>query len=961
MSRKKETVKEEKGITLTEKIAKHFEDPLLAVSVVVSLMAFFRGFVSTYFSVLFIVIKVLLAFISIYFIYLYFRSGKKNYYLFGIPIIIFLIVFFSLQATQSSYFIARDNTAFSIIFGIFLLLYAIALYDITTIETAVVIAIFLSSLVIHLVPALSYNWPNHPASLVAGKFLAEITDPYYYYRHANFLVNNNYLPEHETMVYPGKFMSFGGFRLMNSLSIGAFTIVLKNFGLTTLDLAILFPGVVSAFTSVVLYLLIKELFSDFSPYNKIAAFLAALMLIFAPAYGAKAIATNSEDDSLGMFFFTASFFLFIFSFRRKSFLLAIIAGFSFLMLNLTWSGYSYAVVVLGIFGVLYSIFNFIHGKNCIEIVPYIFIFFFISQLHPFILHPQGQMPKFSTLPFSEMISIGSAIFIPFILEFLSIVLLHREERNFEKEGKNFEEKLQNYLNRNSKSISALITLFAILILLTPSINPKLNFGISFPKAVNYVLDTIKAARTKAIIPQTTAEQTPLCDAIDFGCVNKLYNTFGISALFGLGMIPVLLYYAILKKKNFGTTFILALSLPLLWGVINKAQFQFAASVPIISLGSTIGLILAIKLKDFESLRIVPTITFFALILLLPFLNNSVFLLGSFGGEKPMYYGYNVEAVFWNPTLQWLRENTDKEKTEILTWWDYGHIITAVAERKSILDNVKGDALMVQDIAKFHVLIENETEALEVAKKYNATHVIIDWTMIGKSAAPHFIATSNVTAPLDAPNREGKKEGYAQCSFNPENSILKARPMPNTEGTFDLVQKVIFFCSLSGGHKDYIGAIEFEIKNKALSSIKVYPFVLKQGSIGLDTPIKWELWQKEHGGAILGVQSLNNILGNALNYNTDKYIGFPTFTNLIYVPKKFENYMMTKLYLADHLDEYKKFGLAENIEKSEHFELVDGFLGDKLDNSYLGYVKVYKIKYPDEFVENLTISNITTTF
>jgi len=48
--------------------------------------------------------------------------------------------------------------------------------------------------------------------------------------------------------------------------------------------------------------------------------------------------------------------------------------------------------------------------------------------------------------------------------------------------------------------------------------------------------------------------------------------------------------------------------------------------------------------------------------------------------------------------------------------------------------------MVKDIARFHVLSENESEALDIAEKYKATTVVIDWTMIGKSGAPHFIAT-----------------------------------------------------------------------------------------------------------------------------------------------------------------------------------------------------------------------------
>jgi len=61
--------------------------------------------------------------------------------------------------------------------------------------------------------------------------------------------------------------------------------------------------------------------------------------------------------------------------------------------------------------------------------------------------------------------------------------------------------------------------------------------------------------------------------------------------------------------------------------------------------------------------------------------------------------------------------------------------------------------------------------------------------------------------------------------------------------------------------------------------------------------------------------------------------------------------MTKLYLGDHLEEYQNAGLADpTIEKPKYFKLVDGFLGDPRnpedDHSYWGYVRVYKIIYPE---------------
>jgi len=48
-----------------------------------------------------------------------------------------------------------------------------------------------------------------------------------------------------------------------------------------------------------------------------------------------------------------------------------------------------------------------------------------------------------------------------------------------------------------------------------------------------------------------------------------------------------------------------------------------------------------------------------------------------------------------------------------------------------------------------------------------------------------------------------------------------------------------------------------------------------------------------------------------------------------------------------MEEYRKAGLVDpSVQKLEHFELVDGFLGDTNDKSYYGYVRVYDINYPE---------------
>jgi len=130
-----------------------------------------------------------------------------------------------------------------------------------------------------------------------------------------------------------------------------------------------------------------------------------------------------------------------------------------------------------------------------------------------------------------------------------------------------------------------------------------------------------------------------------------------------------------------------------------------------------------------------------------------------------------------------------------------------------------------------------------------------------------------------PYFDGSYLGYLQCEFNPnpKYSTIKAVPQQNDKGGFDTVSRLYFGCN-----NNYYGLL-FDIKNGAYSVDNVY--FVDRGQI-----YPWKAWQTSTGASILGVQSLKDILGNALNYpveegQVNRFINFPTFDTLIYVPKQ----------------------------------------------------------------------------
>ncbi|MBU4342007.1 MAG: hypothetical protein KJ928_05375, partial [Candidatus Altiarchaeota archaeon] len=434
--------REERGLL------EHFEEPLFITSIVAFVVSLILPLFSGPTSNLVLILIAFLLLASLYFIYLHFRAEKGNYRLLGIPLLIAIMSLFVMKYYESGGVNARDYYVFSVMFGLAILFYSLFLHRILKFRHSVIFTLFLSALLIHLAPALTINEQGFEFT---GKFLSAL-DPYFYFRHASNIVDSGKILETENLNYPGHRTDLSKFKLFVSVLMASVTLVLKPLGITTHDVAMIYPGIFAAFTVLLIYLLIRDLFVEHKPYNYMAALLAAFILIFNPAFATKAIASNCEDDALGMFLMVSSFLLFVISFRKKSFLYSVLAGFALLMLNLSWNGYTYAFIILGVFASLYAFVSFIHKRNCTEHLPYALIPMFMSQLHPLILHSAGSMPQFSFPGTMVILPLAATIFVSFALETIRVHLHGR----IEVEGTSLEYRVENYIQRNIKLISAVI-------------------------------------------------------------------------------------------------------------------------------------------------------------------------------------------------------------------------------------------------------------------------------------------------------------------------------------------------------------------------------------------------------------------------------------------------------------------------------------------------------------------------
>lgn len=896
--------------------AGYVQEPLFAISLVVFVILLLRPFMAElaegliYNNIHYFI--TLLFLISIYFVYVYFKQEIKNYLLIGIPILIGISALFCWHASRYTSSLARDYTVLSIVAGLFLLFYALMAHKLIESRTAIVLAIFLSSLITHMVTGFA-------------PIIAEI-DPYWHYKWAQVIYNTGYIPDWDPMTYP----MHGGMshydpeikpgldlwpaQFMAHLFMSSTASVLQPFGLSLQDVAMLWPAIFGAFTVVLIYLLVESLFRDFEPYNKIAGFLAAFMLMFSPAFAVHAVAGNCESSAFGTFFIVSSFYLFSESFRRRSLKYAVLAGFSFLLLAVTYKGYVYAMLVLGVFGAVYPIINFIHRKNCLEHIPYLTIAVVLSQLSRIVIHARGVFSADQILIKPEEVMwlpIAGALVSSLILEFIRS---YRYGKIIVAE-KTLEDRIENTLERNIPIIGGIALLAAMLYLY-----------IKGPAdIINFVIDQIKGAKVGSVVGKTIAEQNPLAESFrDF--LSSGYQKFGIAFLYGLGMIPLLAYLTV-SKRSAGALFTLSWSIPMLWGVYNKSQYLFISSMPITVLGSTIGLFSVANRKDFDSARIIAAIMIlFAPISYIPFLGYTNY--SSFVGIAQMYMGPNADNYYWYPALEWMESNTSNN-TAFITWWDYGHWITSIGHRYVLIDNLQADFYEIQDVARFFVNKTSEEEAFKTIDAYaqkekeqgvDLKYVVIDWTMIGKGSALHFIATGVIEN-----DTEGSFRNYAECMFLPQYSQTKPQ-VSSIGGGISSKRALVFGCT------NYVRGIIFEIiDDKDLKVLVIAPD---------GTQIPWSVWAKSNDASILGVQSLDAVLYSTIHYDEipqNSILNLPTYRSLIYVPAEFNDFMMTRLYLSDYIEDYKRYGLyTRDVSKLKHFKLVKDFTG--------GYVRVYEISY-----------------
>lgn len=788
-----------------------------------------------------------------------------------------------------------------IAYGLALFFIALHSAGIIETETAFVLGIFVVSVFIHIVPALITD------------YIEEI-DPYYDFKWAEAIFNTRMVPNHDWLTYPLKggldrsLMPFG-----NPVAIAVYGKILTLFGMGLLQSAILISGLMAGVAAVIAYFLLKELM--YNRHNaKLAAMFGVIVLILSNGWSTKVHAGDSEADSFGAMIMFAVLYVFMYAVNRNNYKVSLLGG-SFLLgwLTTVWDGYKlltmFVCIAIAIISIVGAIKKFRTGKY---LMHYLGMFLISNILWRIVLHPPTEI--ISLIPFKGIEMAG------FILAFFAVGI---------------NEYIINYRSKISKwaELGVILICGAVFILVYP---------IAW---INFYNVAIVDAGQSGVIFKTIAEQAPFASTIkDY--LTGVSRLFGIAGLMSLCAIPILIYF-ICRENDFGSAVMLSWLCPMVWGLYFKSQYNFIASMPYALASAWVVLFVMTKKEREDGLKILPTImVIYALVAYSP-------LASVVSNYEPGTIFYNVasyDRIGWESALQYLLNKP--ANTAVVTWWDYGHWLTAVSHKFVLIDNLQNDHWEIQDVAKFFMKAETEEDAMKILQKYqdvyksapytnlysdgvNLNYVAIDWTMIGKSGAMRFIATGNLTNQAD-----GEYDSYTICEFVPRYSNINGTMTTGVDGKFMMTKQLVFQCT---GNKDGLAGVLLTINND--NSMRTE--ALDQSG----TRIPWNTWINAHDSSLFGVKSLNDVLSISMQYADRLNNVPPAYYNFIYGSGKFKNFMLARLYFSANIESYKTAGLANvNWSAPKYFTKDQSFEEGFVETWNINYPNVAKVQIVNKSIE-----------
>lgn len=193
-------------------------------------------------------------------------------------------------------------------------------------------------------------------------------------------------------------------------------------------------------------------------------------------------------------------------------------------------------------------------------------------------------------------------------------------------------------------------------------------------------------------------------------------------LFWLMPIGIIVFFAFLwKDKNLAALLLLSIFIVTLLMGYSKLKFTYYLGLGM-ALMAGLGSIGLLQLLERMPLSVKRTVGIFVGFMLLVGVGAGSYFVST--NVPNIEYGQG-----WKETLSWVKDNTP-EDSNFFNWWDEGHWITFLGERKAIADNRNIDLNADSDAALF-ILATDENSPDEIIAKYHAHYIIFGDDLLSK--------------------------------------------------------------------------------------------------------------------------------------------------------------------------------------------------------------------------------------
>jgi len=747
------------------------------------------------------------------------RLGKNKFNV--VPLLIGIILLFITQ-TRDVYFLS--------IWGSYYLLAILVSNKLINIQKAIIIALVLTAIVFRVYPALP-NCNSEGKRCVGRGYLLSFDDPFYYYKWVDYIHVYGHLPKYDPYTYPGKPET-----TPFQFSPYFVAYMAQVLGFNTHDAIVMYPILAAIIATIIMFFLVSELANDWK-----SGFLAGLFFATSPSVLTKSVAGATEEDILGMMFLLLVLYLFIKALKqtefKKTLIYAGLSSVSFMVLKLTWGGgVDLAFLPMTAFVALFAVsalvlrfnlLNLLRTYGVITVLLIIFLFIY-----------DGSPPMFFMILFFSIVALTIS---------LDSILVHFFGlRYYQTDGSDKTGHLKEDSSDNTGSISSFVDRMRLKLANYLHIWIPVAFIlfiiIGFIPIMNFVQSAISSVGLRdptQVVKQTIQEQGSLSSRspID-SLINPGYGRFGISTLLGgffvIWIIPLLILIYLYKGNRksaipatrayiFSMVYFVLIMLTV-WG---EARLSFGGSIGFIFIGSIIGLILPGNMKELLGWRIIP---FIILIVVIPLsIYSPLTPAFAFGQTK---FGSGVTPD-WFEAVLWMRDDANIPKDDyVLTWWDYGHAITAISHKTVVTDPLHSREDYILETARFFYNYTNEVKALNWirqqlwGKDERVKWIVIDKSLVDKASAMAFIGVNYYEKTDENGNFVRDENGSKIKVFNPSegkivNPLIR-KPGDPVYGQYFLVQRGRAVCST--GQRDASGRLIADIKYMTSDELDKRPLI-----------------------------------------------------------------------------------------------------------------------------------------